>query len=182
LKLYAENPLTPVQPVATGVNSIALGSGSSSTLYGSVTFSNGNITALGDSQRVTANLRNVTTNATPVELFLDGSAGLQRLVLPNNSAWTFEVKIIARRTDLTGSIGSWIFQGLIYRDSTAATTVSPGGSISKTSTARVGLITSTNDPVLSADTTNGSLKILVTGNAGQTIRWVASVDLVQVTN
>lgn len=182
LRLYAENPSTPVQPVATGANSIALGSGSSSVLYGSVTFSNGNITALGDSQRVTANLRNVTTNATPVELFLDGAAGLQRLVLPNNSAWTFEVKIIARRTDLTGSIGSWIFQGLIYRDSTAATTVSPGGSISKTSTARVGLITATNDPILSADVVNGSLKILVTGNAAQTIRWVASVDLVQVTN
>ena len=93
--------------------------------------------------------------------------------------WTYTIKVIARRTDATGSLGSWIFNGMIYNNATVATTAIPAGGISKTTIARVGSIAAGNDPVVSADTTNGSLKILVTGVAAQTYQWVASVDIVQ---
>jgi hypothetical protein len=193
LKLYVENPSTPTAPVATGANAVAIGSGSSATasgslavglgasavLFGARAYANGDAATLGDAQEINAVLRNTTTTATATELFLDGTGATQRLVLPNNSAWTAIVKVVARRTDAVGTVGSWTFQTLIYRDATAAATVMVG--TSKTTIARVGF-TPSNDPVLSADTTNGSLKVTVTGIAAETIRWVASVELVQVTN
>ena len=194
LKLYVENPSSPTAPTAAGTNALALGSGSAAsstgsfavgngalvptTLFGARAFANGSIASAGDSQAIDAVMRNITTNNTATELFLD-TGTTARMVLPNNSAWTAIVKIVARRTDGTGVIGSWTFQTLIYRDATAATTTMVG--TSKTTIARVGLVAG-NDPVLSADTTNGSLKITVVGNNSQTIRWVASVELVQVTN
>jgi len=196
LKLYVENPSSPTAPVASGTNAVAIGSGSSASAtgsfavgngatttitgnYGARAYANGNFATPGDAQDLEAVLRNITTNATATELFLDGTAGTQRLSLPNTSAWTAIVKVIARRTDAPGVLGSWVFQTMIYRDASPATTTMVG--TSKTTIARVGLTTA-NDPVLSADTTNGSLKILVTGNASQTIRWVATVELAQVTN
>jgi len=194
LQLYRENPSTPTIPSATGANAIAFGSGSSSTatqaiafgsgtnasIFGTRAFANGSTATAGDAQEVNAILRNTTTNATATELFLDGTGASQRLVLPNNSAWTFMVKLVARRTDATGSVGSWVYTGLIYKDATAASTVVVG--TSKTTIARVGSLAPANDPVFSADTTNGSLRITVTGIAAQTYRWVASLELTQVTN
>ena len=179
LKLYVENPSTPIAPLAAGTNAIAFGSGSSASVYGTRAFANGSFATSGDAQDVEAVLRNITTTATPTELFLDGTSATQRLALANNSACTAIIKIIARRTDATGVLGSWIYHTMIYRDATAATTTMVG--TSKSTIARVGL-TSANDPVLSADTTNGSLKINVTGLAANTIRWVATVELAQVTN
>jgi hypothetical protein len=38
------------------------------------------------------------------------------------------------------------------------------------------------DVALTADTTNGSLKLAVTGEAAKTIRWVAVMDAVVITN
>ena len=193
LKLYVENPSTPTTPLAAGTNAVAIGSGSSASatgsfavgngsvanIFGARAYANGDAATAGDAQAIDAIMRNTTTTAAATELFLDGTAATQRMVLPNNSAWTVTVKVVGRRTDATGVIGSWIFQTLVYRDATAATTTMVG--TSKTTIARVGM-TGANDPVLSADTTNGSMKVSVTGTTGQTIRWVAEVELVQVTN
>lgn len=180
IKLYAENPSTPTAPTATGTNASAFGSGASATNFGTKAFANGITGTAGDAQEVTAVLRNTTTTNAAAELFLDGTTGGQRLVLPDNSAWTFIIKIAARRTDATGTLGSWIFQGFIYRNSGVATTVLNG--LSKTTLARIGGISVANDPSITADTTNGSLKVSCTGVSAQTIRWVASVQLAQVTN
>jgi hypothetical protein len=38
------------------------------------------------------------------------------------------------------------------------------------------------DVSLTADTTNGSLKLTVTGEAAKTIRWAAVMDAVVITN
>jgi hypothetical protein len=74
-----------------------------------------------------------------------------------------------------------MFTGLIYQDATAGTTTISG--LSKTTIARIGVISgASNDPVVSADTTNGSLKVAVSGYGTYNIRWVATVDLAQVTN
>lgn len=182
LQLYAENASSPVAPSATGTNAIALGSASSASLFGALVHANGSFATAGDAQEVSAVLRNLTSNNTATELFLDGVTGTQRMVLPNNSVWTYTIRVSARRTDATGSVGSWIFNGMIYRNASAATTTIPGGATSKTTLARVGSISGANDPVITADTTNGSLKVTVTGVTAQTYRWVATVQLSQVTN
>lgn len=180
LALYVENPSTPITPTATGANAIATGSGSSASIFGTSAFANGTFATSGDAQEVHSVLRNITTTNSITELFLNGVTGTQRLILPNNSAWTFIVKIAARRTDAVGTLGSWIFQGFIYKDTTAASTVLTG--LSKTTLARIGSISVQNDPSIVADTTNGSIKINCTGVTAQTIRWVATIQMSQVTN
>jgi hypothetical protein len=183
LKFYSEFTTAPVNaPSATASQSIALGTGSSASTYGVLAVANGQFATAGDAQQMQAVLRALTTaTGAGQELFLDGAGASQRLVLPNNSAWTFSIQLVGRRTDATGSIGSWIFTGLIYRDATAGTTTISG--LSKTTIARLGVITGAgNDPVVSADTTNGSLKVAVSGYGTYNIRWVATVDLAQVTN
>jgi len=186
LKFYSEFTTAPVNaPSATASQSIALGTGSSAATYGVLANANGQFTGAGDAEQIQAVLRFITTSNVAQEMFLDGGTtgtpGTQRLVLPDTSAWTFRIKIVARRTDATGTYGSWVFTGLIYRDTGVANTFISG--VSKTTIARIGNITTppSNDPTVTADTGNGSLKI-TTGIAANTIRWVATVDIAQVTN
>ena len=180
-KFYSEFTTAPVNaPTATASQSVAIGTGTSASIYGTIVTGNGQFATAGDAQGVSAVYRMISTTNATSEMFLDGAGAAQRLVLPNNSAWTFQIKVVARRTDATGTYGSWIFTGLIYRDATAATTTLSG--LSKTTIARIGGVVGASDPIVTADTTNGSLKITGTGTTGDTIRWVAMADLVQVTN
>lgn len=193
LELYKENASSPVAPVASGANSIAIGSGSTATaiqsrafgsganatIYGTEAMANGSFATAGDAQVIEGILRCITTdNTSNVEMFLDGATATQRLVLPNNSLWTFYVQVAARRTDATGGQGAWEFTGCIYRDATAGSTVLDR--ISRTNFTRNGA--ASNNPVVTADTTNGSLKLAVTGSTGATVRWTAYVRIQQVTN
>jgi hypothetical protein len=190
LQLYDENPSSPTAPAATGTNSIALGSGSASSavnsvavgdgtsasLWSSIAEANGKFATAGDAQGIRVVARVITTNNTATEMFLDGAGASQRLVLPNNSAWNYFIQIVARRTDATGKWSAWNFTGLIKKDGTAGTT---SNSVSRTNIDKNGIGT---DPTVTADTTNGSLLITVTGNTGETIRWVATIQIAQVTN
>ena len=180
-KYYAESSTSPVvTPTVTASQGVAIGSAATSTVYGVQSYANGQFSSIGDAQGVRVIMRNSTTTNTPTELFVDGSS--TRLTLPllgAGCAWTFEILVVARRTDATGSVGSWIFQGMIYNNATAASTTMSPVNGSKTTVARIGSIASVNDPIISADTTNGSLKILVTGVTGQTYQWVANVNIVQ---
>ena len=190
LKLYVENPSTPTAPLAAGANAIGFGSGTSASatsseahglqsiarVYGQVATAAGQFATLGDAQHGEYNMRVITSNNTSTEVFLDGSSA--RLVLPNNSAFMFVADVVCRRTDSTGTVGAWTISGLIFRDATAATTAI-SGSVSKTTIAKA---PSTMDVATTADTTNGSLKIAVTGVTSQTIRWSVYIRTQEVTN
>lgn len=191
LALYSENPSAPTTPVASGTNSVALGTnsnatatdsfavgdGSSAVLHGAKAFANGIFSTDGDAQKLLMVVRRITTDDTAnVELFLDGSS--TRMVLPNNSAWTFTITVVGRRTDATGGAAGYKFEGVARKDTTA-------GSMTFVGTPSKVILGETNaglDASLAADTTNGSLNIRVTGLAAATYRWVATVDAVQVTN
>jgi len=101
------------------------------------------------------------------------------VVLPNNSAYSFSGTIIARESAAAGSdYASWEIKGALLRDANAASTVLGNGIQNKlyaTSGASAWAI------ALSADTTNGGLKIEVTGAAATNIRWVATVNTSEVT-
>jgi len=192
LKLYVENPVGQTTPIATGVNAVAIGSGSSATadnsfaegagasaaIFGQKAFANGSFENPGDAQHGIYVLRNQTTDATITELFLDGTGGSQPLVIPNNSVFTFSILIAGRRTDATGGGAAYKFEGAIMKDTTGAS-VTFIGNPSKT------ILGETNAPWdanIVADTSNGALKITVTGQAAKTIRWVATVLTTEVTN
>ena len=194
LKLYKENPVLETSPVAQGTNSIALGDAATtglnapnslaigaqslSRLQGSVMQANGRFASSGDAQSGRYIIRNTTINNAPTELFINGSVGNVRLVLPDDSTWTFRITVTAHRTDAGDGHAGYTASGVICRESGAITTRIQG-SVQKTVLAESNAIWDIN---IGADTVNGSLKVSVLGEASKTIRWVALVETVEITN
>ena len=137
----------------------------------------GNFAADDDARSNQYILRTQTTNATVTEMFLDGTGGTRRMTLSNDSTWRFEIFIAARRTDANDESAAYEVKGAIDRNASAATTAIVGG-VSYNVTAED---TAAWDITVDADTTNGALRIQVTGEAAKTIRWVAFVRTVEVT-
>ena len=135
----------------------------------------------GDSQQGMFPLRLATTDATPAALTTNGGAAStdNQIILPNNSAYSFSGTIIARQQAASGSnYASWEIKGALLRDANAASTVLGNGIVNKlyaTAGASAWAV------ALSADTTNGGLKVEVTGAAATNIRWVATVNTSEVT-
>lgn len=133
----------------------------------------GNFAVAGDARTGQYVLKASTTDATVTEMLINGGT---RLALSNDSTWMFHVQVVARRTDVDGESASYKFEGCIDRNANAA------------STALVGTVLSTIlaedstawDVTVDADTTNGSLRLRVTGEAAKSIRWVAFVRTVEV--
>jgi len=194
LNLYNEKSLVFTAPVASGTNSIALGEGAQTSVsatdslaignqslartQGSIVQASGRFASAGDAQAGRYLLRTHTISATPVELFINGTAGGTRLVLPDDATWTFKITVTAHRTDASNGHAGYTATGVIYRAAGAATTAILG-SIQKSVLAESNPSWDIN---ISADATNGSLKILAIGETGKTIRWVALVETVEVTN
>ena len=183
------------QALSSGTNSMALGRNANATgtysyalawskseTGGKLTYGSGQFSAVGDAQQGTFVLRFATTDATPKTLITDtAGAGTtaNQIILPNNSAYSFNGTIIAREQASAGSdYASWEIKGALLRDANAASTVLGNGIQNKmyaTSGASAWAI------ALTADTTNGGLKIEVTGAASTNIRWVATVNTSEVT-
>jgi hypothetical protein len=111
-------------------------------------------------------------------MFIDGTAGSIRLILPDDATWTFRVTITGHRTDLGNGHAGYTASGVIYRGSGANTTAIQG-SVNK-------MVLAESNPSwdinISADNINGSLRLLVTGETGKIIRWLALVETVEITN
>jgi len=142
--------------------------------YGEVAHAAGRFAATGDAQHSTFVARKSTTSTSTTYLALDG--GSSRLTLPaRDTAFTFDIKVIAINT-IEQASGSWNFRGGIYRDDD--NNVGFIGSlieeINVPSPGKVGTI------ALQADGTNYALNINVTPGTSDTIRWVAVIDVVQV--
>lgn len=135
---------------------------------------NGYLVDWGDAQSRETVIRATTTNNTPTEM--TGYNG-QRLTLANDTTFTFEVVVTARRSDANDESAGYILTGVIDRNA-AANTTALVGSVTKTV---LGEDTAAWDVDATADTTNGALKISVTGENSKTIGWVACVRIVQVT-
>jgi hypothetical protein len=190
--LYRESASGQITPVASGTNSVAIGSASTSTatesfsvgsgtnarIFGQKAYANGSFASAGDAQHGIYVLRNETTNSVATALFLDGSAGLQRLVIPNNSVVSFTITVSARRTDAIGGGAGYLFTGTVRKDTTSGS-ITFIGNPAKTV---LGETDNGWDTILTANTTNGDLRITVTGQNAKTIRWVATVMTVEVTN
>ena len=173
--------------LASGFNSVASASygvalGYEATTYTqtSIAFSAGSFSGIaGQHQGRIFAFRQRTTDATPKVLVTDGgSSGStnDQIILPNNSAYAFHGTIVARQQASAGTAcAAWKIEGLIRREGSAGTTVLVNSATTVLD----------NTPAwgmaLSADTTNGGLKIEVTGAAATNIRWVATVHTSEVT-
>lgn len=159
--------------VGTGFQSTTRG------IQGMISHSNGRFSTSGDSQSGCYILRRQTTNATETELStnnLNPAAGT-RIALPNNTTYGFRAMVAGRSS--TGDTKVWHFQGAIERGANAAATAIVGTVLSTTYEDAGG---ATWLCTITADTTNGSLAIKVTGVAATNINWTAVVDTVEVSN
>ena len=134
----------------------------------------------GDAQTSTLIARAVTSAATVTNLTLSGAAiaAGTALVLPNNTTWAFRVQVAARSmaTGTPRETAGYDVTGVISRDANAASTAING-------TPTVTVLYETDaawDFAVSADATLGALNLLATGNNETAVRWVATVNLTQV--
>lgn len=192
--LYDENVSSESLPVAHGTNSIALGEGaqtattgtnslaignqSLSRIPGGVVQANGNFGSIGDAQIGTYLLRTITTNTTETEMFIDGVGGSQQLILLDNSTWTFTATITGHRTDTVNGHAGYKIEGVVYRGVGVATTTILGNPV-------LTVLSETNNEWeirVYADTTIGALAFTCIGQSGKTIRWLAKIETVEVTD
>lgn len=164
---------------AASVNALAFGDYvTSRSTKGAKAFGNGRVTTTGDAQFRMQQKRNQTTDATPTVLTADAGAASSTNIfrLPNNSTFTVKVLVVGHRTDAAGR-ASYSFEGCIFRDANAASTTI--GHMTKTVLYET---TAGYDASVTADTTNGGLRVTVTGESGHTMTWAAHVEAVEATS
>lgn len=115
-----------------------------------------------------------TTNATPTVLT---SLDAAQITLQNNSAMRFNILVIANVTG-GGNTSGWELKGVIKRGANAASTALVG----TVTTTLVGQNAGASGWAIAAtaNTSTGGLTITATGQAGTTIRWVATVECAEV--
>jgi hypothetical protein len=121
-----------------------------------------------------------TTDATATVLVSDTVAAgtTNQVILPNNSAYFFRGSVIAGVTG-AGDSKAWTFEGAIKRGAGVGTTTIIGTVILNTIAQDAGA--STWSIAITADTTNGGVRVTVTGQASTTIRWVCKIETTEMT-
>jgi hypothetical protein len=136
--------------------------------------------SLGVQQLATLLLGRQTTNATATVLTSNTFAAstTNQVILPNNSAYAFQGTVIANVTG-AGDTSAWKFEGVIKRGANAASTTLVAAVTPTVIAQDVGAVTWA--VAVTADTTNGGIKVEVTGAAATTIRWVCKIETTEVT-
>lgn len=121
-----------------------------------------------------------TTDATATVLTSDTSAAgtTNQIILPNNSAYTFQGTAIANVTG-GGNTSGWKFEGVIKRGANAASTTLVAAVTPTVIAQDAGAATWV--VAVTADTTNGGIAVTCTGQAATTIRWVCKIETTEVT-
>jgi hypothetical protein len=134
----------------------------------------------GVQQLATLLLGRQTTDATATVLASNSSAAstTNQVILPNNSAYTFQGTCIANVTG-GGNTSGWKFEGVIKRGANAASTALVAAVTPTVIAQDAGA--STWVLAITADTTNGGIAVTVTGQAATTIRWVVQIETTEVT-
>jgi hypothetical protein len=144
------------------------------TRYGEISHSAGQFANKGDAQHTILIARNSTVNASGTVLFLDGSSA--RLTIPAETTWIFTTKLSAYN-DTDNLRAGYNIRGCIGRNAAPSGTSIIGSNIveSWVEGAMSGCVAT-----VTADTANEALQINVNGLTSKNIRWVAVVDISQV--
>jgi hypothetical protein len=140
------------------------------SLHGQMAYASGGFSAGGDAQTSVYVLRNVTTDATPTPLYLDGSA--ERLTVATGRTLTFDIVLVARST--AAASAGYRIQGVI--ENNVATT----GFIGAPTITTLGEDVAAWNVTVLADDANDALVVQAIGAAGSTIRWVATARTAEV--
>lgn len=155
---------------ANGLNAHVYG------IYGRKSWANGRESTNGDAQKSLFILRERTTGNTATTLTTDsGTAGTtNQVILQNNNAFRFKGTIIGKQSGST-NVAAWDIDGLIVRGANAASTT-----LSISTVTVVQNTPAWGTPTLAADTTNGGLRVQVTGAAATNIQWTCTVETTEV--
>jgi hypothetical protein len=156
--------------VTESYSSIPGGLQAKASNYGQMAHASGNFAKPGDAQTSVYICRGSTADATPTELFLDGVS--QRMAMPTNSTWTFDILVTAR--DTNGTSAGYQLLGTA-RNVNGITTMAaaPKQNILVEDIAFW-------DAMMIAHATNNTFGVRVTGAAATSIRWVATVRTSEV--
>lgn len=119
-------------------------------------------------------MRNTSTDNVPLELFVDGLS--VPFYLGDNKTVGFEVSIVGRRIDIQTENCYFTISGLVVRG-TGDESVSIIGTPNLTVISRPNSNWSAS---VDANTSNGSLRLMVTGEYGKSISWLAIVRYVEI--
>jgi hypothetical protein len=121
-----------------------------------------------------------TTDATATALTSDPNAAgtTNQVILPNNSAYFFTGEVISGVTG-GGDTKGWTIEGVIKRGANAASTALVGTPTVTSMYADVGAATWAI--AVTADTTNGGIRVTFTGQAATTIRTVCQIRTTEMT-
>lgn len=145
-------------------------------IYGRKSYASGREATTGDAQYSKFILRIRTTGNTATTVTTDAQSATttNQVILENQSAYRFKGTIIGKKSGTT-DIASWDIDGLIARGANAASTT--------LNVSNVTLVQNTpawGTPTLAADTTNGGLRVQVTGAAATNIQWTAVIETTEV--
>lgn len=143
-----------------------------STSKGKQVTGGGRFSAAGDAQCGKLICRKQTTDATPA--FCGFEAAYDVLVMPDNSSWYFDVKIIARR-GANGESKAWHVTFMGINNAGASTTI-----VNKVITVVGEQPTGTDAWTVDFVSDTDSVDPIVTGEAGKTINWVMVIETVEV--
>lgn len=134
----------------------------------------GRFAASGDAQSRCCVMRIQTTDATQTTVKTDTNSvsAANQVTLPNNSSFMVKGTVVARQ-NTTGDAKSWEFDANIKRGANAAATAMVAAATVTSIAADAGAAAWA--VAVDADTTNGCLRVRVTGEAAKTIRWVCDV-------
>ena len=157
---------------ASGTYSRAGGRGAVAS-HGQDAFASQEFATPGDAQTIRQIIKRQTTDATASDLY--DTAGLTP-TCPENTSWAIRTRVIARRTETSVDTAAWDVTIVVHRG------VGNTGAIIGTATvtalgASAGAATWTCTVSTHSD---GRVRIIGTGEAGKTIRWVGSQEIVQV--
>jgi hypothetical protein len=167
--------------LASATYSICIGNAGQNNIQSSIKFSGSQHANQGDAQIGLYPLMADTTDDTDTAMVTNhqttpGAGTANQIVLPNNSAYAFYGTIVARQKAGDGTAcAAWKVEGLIRREGSAGTTVLVNSATTVLdNTPNWGM-------ALSADTTNGGLKVQVTGAESTNIRWTTSITTSELT-
>ena len=173
------------QNTANGQMSTVVGGryGNTRSITGNLVFSaqSGAVAAGGGfSQAALLILGTQTTDATATALRSDANAAgtTNQVILPNNSAYFFRGEVVSGKT-AAGDTKGWTIEGVIKRGANAASTALVGVPTVTSTYADLGA--ATWDIAVTADTTNGGLRVTFTGQAATTIRTVCQIRTTEMT-
>lgn len=159
--------------VAYGDQSFATGKGAVATNVGERIHAGGNrFSYAGDAVTTTLTLSLGLSTAGPADM---QTAGFVPPVIPELTTWMVTADVVARRNDATGEQAAWKVQFCVKRDMGNTTAL-----VGTPSIVQVGA-NAGNTWALAANVYSvGNVRLVATGEAGKTTRWVARMEITQV--